>query len=40
LSYLLYKWSDVTSPEANVLLIIIRSGATYISKSVECASEV
>jgi hypothetical protein len=31
---------DVTSPEANMLLMLIRSAATYISKSVEYASEV
>jgi hypothetical protein len=32
--------SNVTSPDAKVLLIIICSAATYISKSVEYASEV
>jgi hypothetical protein len=31
--------SDVTSPEANVLLIILRSAATYISRSVAYASD-
>jgi hypothetical protein len=39
----IYKRSDVTSPEAKVLLINIFSAATYIyvsSKSVEYASEV
>jgi hypothetical protein len=32
--------SDVTSSEAKVLLIIVCSAATYISNSVEYASEV
>jgi hypothetical protein len=31
---------DDTSPEAKLLLMLIRSAATYISKSVEYASEV
>jgi hypothetical protein len=32
---------DVTSPEANIhLIMLIRSAATYISKSVEYAREV
>jgi hypothetical protein len=31
---------DVTSPEANILLMLIRSAATYISKFVAYASEV
>jgi hypothetical protein len=31
---------DVTSPEANILLMLILSAATYINKSVEYASEV
>jgi hypothetical protein len=31
---------DVTSPEASILLMLIRSAATYISKSVAYASEV
>jgi hypothetical protein len=35
-----FKGEDVTSPEVNILLMLIRSAATYISKSVEYASEV
>jgi hypothetical protein len=31
---------DVTSPEADILLMLIRSAATYMSKSVAYASEV